>query len=186
MRTTSIVDDPSIGIMWSYGSNMSVEQMARRCPAAQKLAALVCRGRLVFRGVADVTGARHEDLRVAGGLWAITPACEAELDRYEGVERGTYLKRYFRLRVNGRDRWVLFYKMNAKGVMPPTLSYLNTIIRGYHDFGLEDRLPLLESAVRDSWERARATPYLRYRHARTGNAVLARVDDVPQKVKEVN
>ena len=79
---------------FAYGSNMDEKQMTFRCPGSQ----LVGRARLLAhsflineRGVASVIPAQNGVTH--GLLWALTPADEEALDRYEGMAGGHYLKK---------------------------------------------------------------------------------------------
>lgn len=159
-------------LYWAYGSNLNVAHMASRCPKAKKLGRLfVTDAALVFRGVADVTVL--EGSVVPGGLWRITRECEAALDRYEGVASRFYLKRYLRVKVEGKKQDVLFYQMRmSTGVQPPFESYLDTIAQGYKDFDLP--LDLLSYAVERSWTDKDLTPILRKRWQDRGSPSLAR------------
>lgn len=158
-------------LYFAFGSNLSVDAMRVRCPAAQKVGPLaVTNIELVFRAVADI---RYKKGAVChGGLWLITPACEAALDRYEGVSvggsRGLYEKVYFPVKdeASGRTHQCLAYKMTRKGIMPPSEYYLSVIIQGYADFGLD--LVHLDRAVKHSWGKKHPTPYLLGRRAREG------------------
>lgn len=157
-------------LYFAYGSNLHIDQMSRRCPAATKVGPLlVDNGALVFRSVADVI--YKPNSQVAGGLWTITPDCEERLDQYEGVDSGLYVKKYLPL---SGGRYALYYKMNVRGIMPPAELYLNTIVQGYRDFGLDEYIPLLNRAVEHSYARKFKTPYLRNRHKRKGEPKLAR------------
>lgn len=156
---------------WAYGSNLSEAAMFQRCPKAKKVCALyVPKAELVFRSCADVV--YNEDAECPGGLWRITPDCEEELDRYEGVGRGLYAKRYLTLSIKGKQHKCLFYKMNESGVMPPPEYYLGVIAQGYRDFGLDENY--LTQALERSWEDKNKTRYLRWRHKTKGQPVLAR------------
>lgn len=71
----------------AYGSNMNLEQMSYRCPAAKVVGTGVVRDyRLTFRGssrgVANIEHCKDRDVPVV--LWEITKACEEALDVYEG------------------------------------------------------------------------------------------------------
>jgi hypothetical protein len=156
---------------WAYGSNLCEEAMLSRCPAARKVGPLyVPNGALVFRSCADVVS--RQGWECPGGLWRITPECEEALDRYEGVEHGLYEKLYLTLGTkDGRRHKCLYYKMNEGGIMPPPAYYLDTIVQGYRDFGLD--LNHLEQALEHSWEQKNKTPYLRKRQKRKGNPILA-------------
>jgi gamma-glutamylcyclotransferase (GGCT)/AIG2-like uncharacterized protein YtfP len=123
---------------WAYGSNLNVAQMRVRCPRAKKIKKMYARfARLEFRGSADVDiVAGGSELTCPGGLWSITPECEATLDVFEGVTKGTYAKWYFDTEIDGKTERVLFYKKISNGLKPPLEYYYQTIFRGYKNFGL--------------------------------------------------
>lgn len=152
-------------LCWAFGSNLSHRQMARRCPAARPVAPLTLPDAVLrFRGVADV--AYLKGAACPGGLWELTPADELALDEYEGVATGLYEKRYLRLVVDGVPRCALYYLMTTTGIYPPTQAYLDGIVEGYRDFGLD--LERLRRAVEHSFARLRKTPVLRRRLRRKG------------------
>jgi len=82
---------PAGALYFAYGSNMDVEQMARRCPAARLVGAAVTDG---FRFAIDRRWVAALETRVGsqayGLLWRVTPACLTALDEWEGVARGCY------------------------------------------------------------------------------------------------
>jgi gamma-glutamylcyclotransferase (GGCT)/AIG2-like uncharacterized protein YtfP len=147
MPTTA--DKKEGGVLYfAYGSNLNIEQMKSRCPAAQPLRRFkVTDARLVFRGFADCA---YEPGAVChGGVWRITPQCEAALDIYEEVTSGMYRKELVELPapIEGEAQLML-YIMNSTGIMPPSLSYLEVIRQGYRDFKLP--VAALDHAVRTS------------------------------------
>lgn len=155
-------------LYWAFGSNLCVRQMAYRCPGARKIKALPVYGaKLVFRGVADVLITDNQSDVCLGGLWRITPENEQALDRYEGVrgETGMYRKAYFYIRDKSRHYYsVLYYIMNSAGIFPPSEDYLNGIVEGYMNFGLD--MTKLEEAVRHSWQDKNKTEDMRQRYLR--------------------
>lgn len=160
-------------LYWAYGSNLNERAMARRCPGAVKVRALIVRdAALVFRSVADVV--HRPGATTHGGLWRITPRDEEALDRYEGVASGLYLKKHLLLKIKGRNERCLFYQMSeSRGVMPPNEAYLNTIAEGYGDFGLP--LEALDAALREAWDNKKLTERVVRRHVRRGG-VLAWIE----------
>ena len=79
-------------LYFAYGSNINLEQMAYRCPAAEAVGPVILENyELLFRGNTKGNGvatiAHKEGCRVHGLLWRITPACEQSLDLYEGYPR---------------------------------------------------------------------------------------------------
>ena len=125
----------------AYGSNLNVQQMASRCPTAQKIgSSLLPNYRLTFVGgfcsaVANIE--RKKGSGVPVGLWSITKADEASLDRYEGYPT-FYHKEYHFIQLNGKKRLAMVYVMNRP--VPygtPSAPYYNTIWKGYEDFCLD-------------------------------------------------
>ena len=167
-------------LMFAYGSNLNVAQMEQRCPAAEPLGRLLLRNwRLVFRGVADCI---PEDGAVCyGGVWRITPRCEAALDAYEGIASGMYRKEYIRIkRTPQGETEMLVYVMNSTGIMPPSQYYLNVIRQGYRDHQMPRAArTVLNRAVAESWDDKAPSHLERQRHRRNGRPHLAKRPDVP-------
>ena len=168
-------------LYWAYGSNLNKRQMLLRCPAAVPLEALTVQNLVLrFRGVADVaylTGAFCE-----GALWAITPECEKALDSYEGVGPGGYGGLYRKVYFDyvddetGQTHKVLYYKMNRSGIMPPSEGYLNSIVEGYADFGIDQTR--LVRALSHAWRRKDMTGFMRYRWDKAGKPKMARPEHI--------
>jgi len=131
----------------AYGSNLSIDQMEARCPGAkiEGLATLEDH-RLVFRGSA--TGAHLTvepcpGASVPCGVWSLTPADEAALDRYEGVP-SYYRKEMRRVEVRSEavDREfiadaLVYVMQDGRPLGLPTQEYLQTVGAGYMDFGFD-------------------------------------------------
>jgi gamma-glutamylcyclotransferase (GGCT)/AIG2-like uncharacterized protein YtfP len=148
-------------LYFAYGSNMDVEQMRFRCPAAKPVKPYALAGyRLVFRRVADIIP--DPDRSVHGVLWSITPDCELALDRYEGFrartpKAGLYRKETFKLKLPSSVREVMFYTMNESGFGEPGESYGTCIRKAYEYWDLP---------VGDFWEAIH--------HARSGSGSVRR------------
>lgn len=128
----------------AYGSNLNHAQMAKRCPKAVFIGTgKIKNTRLVFRGVADIETDRGSEVLV--GLWQITDACLAALDRYEGYpslyERDTFMVH----KEKGSPVPAIAYYMNSTDYGSPTHSYYKSIADGYKDCGLQ--LDALEDAL---------------------------------------
>lgn len=140
---------PTARLYFAYGSNLNRKQMSIRCPEAKPFGQMILPNhRLVFRGVADIE--RAEGHQVQGGLWTITGGDEWALDIYEGVASKLYLKEYLTIQYEDADTGktvvekVLVYVMGRTRVeYAPNQGYLDTILEGYKDFGL-DEAPLRE------------------------------------------
>jgi hypothetical protein len=141
----------------AYGSNINLEQMAFRCPAAQVIGkGWLMDYQLMFLGttIRDcgvATVEPHKGRRVPILLWAISPDCEKTLDRCEGWPT---LYRKETLPISG-----ITWMLNDITAMPvdvtevpamtciinqghpatPSVNYLDTIERGYRAVGFHLR-----------------------------------------------
>ncbi len=124
-------------LYFAYGANMSVEGMRMRCPAAMPIGKARLDGyRLNFRrGVANVEPQAGEF--VPGALWKVTDSCIKSLDRFEG-----YPNLYGRYEINGRfvdgkklPGAQIYIMQPGYAESPPSRHYLDTILKGYDDFG---------------------------------------------------
>jgi hypothetical protein len=176
---------------FAYGSNLWVDGMQRRCPDARKVKALQLHGcKLVFRGVADIEITNDDSDYVEGGLWRISTYDESRLDNYEGVsirapKDGLYRKLTFPIG-NTKDDTVwdcLIYKMNRKGIMPPSEHYFNIIKQGYEDFDLN--MDKLNEALAASWDDKNRTPQLNARYDRNGRPPLKIRPEPEMSIKAV-
>lgn len=133
----------------AYGSNLNMEQMKYRCPAAKAVGtAVLANNTLTFRG----SGSGYYlsvDPKIGGkvpvGVWEVTAADEAALDRYEGFPR-FYSKAEVTLDVTplqgGRParKKAFYYFMNEGSRLGlPSEFYLETCLQGYKDFGFDKR-----------------------------------------------
>jgi len=119
---------------FAYGSNIVGRQMTHRCPAAEPIGPARLDGwrfHIMSRGFATILPA--PGAHVLGMLWTLTPACEAALDRYEGVHRGLYLKRD--MPVAGADALVYVASDVAPGRPKP--GYLEAIIAAALERGFD-------------------------------------------------
>lgn len=126
----------------AYGSNMNINQMSKRCPAAKIYITGTIEGyELVFRGRGHANIIKNKSASTPVVLWQITKACEKELDKYE--ELGSY---YIKENINVlvKDNimeafvYVMTDSMNEKK-SKPTDAYFNTIKDGYIDNNLDYR-----------------------------------------------
>lgn len=132
-------------LYFAYGSNINLEQMSYRCPAAQVVGPVTLEGyELLFRGNAGGWGvatiAPCEGSTVHGLLWEITPECERSLDRYEGYP-SFYGKEPVTVRdKGGQEIAVMAYVMTGCDLWwapaPPTPNYYGGIRDGYRQNGL--------------------------------------------------
>ena len=140
-------------LYFAYGSNINLEQMAHRCPAAQVVGPVVLADyKLLFRGNTRRNGvatiAPHKGRKVYGLLWKITPECEQSLDIYEGFPQ-LYGKQDVTVRdEDGRAFTVMAYVMTELCQEPamPSSFYYNGILEGYRQNGLPT------AALKRAWE----------------------------------
>jgi gamma-glutamylcyclotransferase (GGCT)/AIG2-like uncharacterized protein YtfP len=119
----------------AYGSNLNRQQMRQRCPGARAVMRFTLRdAKLVFRYVLDVEPCKGSTVPCI--VWEINRAHEHDLDRYEGVAGGLYVKEYITLD-DGSE--ALIYVMNDPGISPPSREYFQRVKQGYEDFGLDMR-----------------------------------------------
>lgn len=128
----------------AYGSNLDTEQMAWRCPKAKIISSGMLEGwELIYRrsySGAYATIRKAPGKYVPVGLWKISAADERALDRYEGFP-SFYQKQLVEVLVgNGRKVTGMVYIMRPDARPGfPSETYIDTIYRGYIDFGLDAR-----------------------------------------------
>lgn len=143
----------------AYGSNLSMEQMAQRCPDA------VCVGKgiltdyqLLFKGRPTGSYLTVEPLEgssVPVLVWIITEKDEASLDCYEGFPNFYYKKQ---IAIEMESLWdarltkkvyAMMYVMHEERMCgEPTARYYSVCLRGYRRFGFDEKY--LEKALVDS------------------------------------
>lgn len=122
----------------AYGSNLSVEQMAYRCPDARIIGQAVLEGwELLFRGCATIAPNSKKNTPVL--VWEVSERDEKCLDAYEGFPH-YYRKEELEVEVisegaEPRTVTALVYIMeNDFGHRTPTLSYYKVLHDGYKAF----------------------------------------------------
>ena len=134
----------------AYGSNMNIEQMARRCPTAKVVGTAELEDwRLRFKGDNNFSVATVEPsagYKVPVLVWEIMPKDEASLDVYEGYPR-LYRKEKLFVRIGKEIRLAMIYIMNADDYAygNPSDTYYDTIRTGYINAGFSP--DLLEQSV---------------------------------------
>jgi len=127
---------------FAYGSNLNLEQMAKRCPGAVPIGSATLKGyKLIFNYYASIENTNDNRRVVRGGLWYINKIHEAKLDRYEGVNKGLYYKKQIIIEFKGYEVSALTYIMGNRSNLEgenPTLTYLDVCIKGYKDFNLPE------------------------------------------------
>lgn len=116
-------------LYFAYGMNMDLEAMARRCPAARQAGRAVLPGHrfaLNRRGVSTVLPAAAPAC-VHGILWTLTGACEAALDRIEGIDQGHYARAERAVLEGGASRPALLYIATDPHAGPPRQPYFDIV-----------------------------------------------------------
>lgn len=121
----------------AYGSNMSREQMAYRCPGARLLGTGTLHGyRLEFNLHATIVETGNPKDTVPVAVWELTPEHEASLDCYEGFPK-YYRKITCTVCMTGGGRLKgMAYQMCREGYRPPTRMYYEGIRDAYKNLGL--------------------------------------------------
>ena len=118
----------------AYGSNMNIEQMARRCPTAKVVGTAELEDwRLRFKGDNNFSVATVEPsagYKVPILVWEIMPKDEASLDTYEGYPR-LYRKEMMLVRIE---------KVIRLAYGNPSEAYYDTIRIGYINAGFSPEL----------------------------------------------
>lgn len=142
-------------LYFAYGSNINLDQMAFRCPAAKPLMPVVLHGyELTFRGGGVATVIPKENSTVLGLMWKLSPECEQSLDRYEG-----YPSYYHKTDAavtdpeTGKIYYTMMYEMDERyrETELPSPMYFTGIIEGYAQNNMDTR-PLIDALKRTARE----------------------------------
>ncbi len=139
----------------AYGSNLSVEQMAHRCPDAKVVGMAVIRDWKLVLGV-------HANIEPCAGrvvpvlIWEISGRDERNLDLYEGYP-SYYYKQDMAVTMtdldgrNPQEITAMVYLMNeGHPIRTPMKGYYDTLEEGYIRFGFNTHL--LELAFEEAME----------------------------------
>ena len=139
----------------AYGSNMSKEQMAYRCPDAKLLATGYIKGaRLEFFRHATVEGSQIKGARVPMAVWEISAGDERRLDLYEGVPDYYVKEECSAFLADGSEIKGMIYLMKLIRPEPPTQSYFEGIMHAYAELGFGPEIKtVLEPALHRSLRR---------------------------------
>jgi len=145
----------------AYGSNLSLEQMARRCPGAYPVGYTVLGDcRLLFKGSKTgsyLTVEPCKDRKVEALVWAITEVDEKNLDRYEGCP-DFYYKKTITVPLLAMHDYQFLEKVEAiiyimhedRPLGCPSARYYDICMEGYQR--LEMDVEFLRTALRESTE----------------------------------
>lgn len=123
----------------AYGSNLNKAQMKQRCPNATVMACgTACDTELIFNRVATLHEKEHSHTPVA--LWNMSDDDEKTMDKFEGFPH-KYHKEQVTVRLDSGKKVIgVAYIMNDdKHQAVPTDEYFNRILRGYKDFGFDQK-----------------------------------------------
>ena len=137
----------------AYGSNLSVEQMERRCPDAKPIGkAILPDWKLLFKIHATIEPCKGSKVPVL--VWKISDRDEQNLDRYEGYP-SYYIKQDVELMMtdlrgrNPRPVTAMVYIMaDAHRVRMPMKGYVDILVEGYERFGFD--MDILREALRET------------------------------------
>ena len=123
----------------AYGSNLNLRQMKYLCPNAKKVGTYMLKDyALEFRYYLTIK--KEKGAVVPLGIFEIDEKDERSLDRYEGYPTH-YFKEELEVTLNDKSIKALIYIMNPKvrGVMVPSMFYLETCLEGYKDFEFDPK-----------------------------------------------
>ena len=137
----------------AYGSNLSVEQMERRCPDAKPIGkAILPDWKLLFKIHATIEPCKGSKVPVL--VWKISDRDEQNLDRYEGYP-SYYIKQDVELMMtdlrgrNPRPVTAMVYIMaDGHRVRMPMKGYVDILVEGYERFGFDE--DILREALREA------------------------------------
>lgn len=146
----------SSNLYLAYGSNLSIKQMAYRCPDATIVGTAVIENyRIMYKG--SKTGAYatiepEEGQRVPVLVWEISERDEKSLDRYEGYPT-FYYKKNLQVEVKalagkplGTHTAMVYIMDERRQHGMPTVYYESVLREGYHYFGFDEEI--LDEAMR--------------------------------------
>ena len=142
----------------AYGSNMVQEQMAFRCPDAKLIGMGYIEGaQLEFYLHATVERTGNKRNRVPVAVWEISRSDEINLDRYEGVAGGYYVKETWPVIMDdGSQIEGMIYIMKLIRQAPPYQEYYQGICNAYRKLGLSSKIrTVLEPAIIRAFARGR-------------------------------
>ena len=137
----------------AYGSDMSTENMRKKCPGARVIAKSWLHDyQLAFHGLlnaARVTVVPSEGSDVPVIIWEISEHDEEVLDVFEGARVCLRKKETMVVEVDGKMEEALIYVQPPRPVGRPHDSHLRSIAHGYREFNLDIRI--LNQAVLRSY-----------------------------------
>ena len=139
-------------LYFAYGSNMSAEGMAGRCPGAKAVGlARLERHRLAVMREGWLTATRDPHAAVHGVLWDLALSDMPALDRYEGLAKGLYAKVAQPVVAKGGAKRALVYFGANSGPGVPRPDYMAGIVAAARAWPLPARgIAALEALLRSA------------------------------------
>jgi gamma-glutamylcyclotransferase (GGCT)/AIG2-like uncharacterized protein YtfP len=126
-----------IVLYFAYGSNLWRQQMNARCPNNY----VVGTGRLngwrwviTTRGYASIVASKHD--QVIGTVYDLSEVDVRNLDQYEGVMKGFYVKEMMQVVLGDSELSCLVYVDPVIEEGTPKVEYISRINHGIRDSGL--------------------------------------------------
>lgn len=117
-------------LYFAYGSNMCLEQMKNRCPAAKVVGKIRLEGfEFIICSKGYATILPNPNSYIEGLVWELTEACEQSLDVYEGISEGLYTKEYFQHEDFGIQEILVYIAADRTRSLKPRPGYFERIIK---------------------------------------------------------
>lgn len=139
-----VATDPSPQTLYfAYGSNLWLKQMTLRCPSSVKVGTGILYSHkwgITSRGYANVYPS--SDHVVYGVIYSLSEADEVELDGYEGVIGGSYMKKDLDVELLSTEgegkmiRCLVYIDPRPEGQFKPRKEYIHRINSGLKDADL--------------------------------------------------
>ena len=129
-------------LYFAYGSNLSLNQMSQRCPAYRRVEAVRVvlqdyRWFIYSRGYANI--AKQPMDCVEGALYELTQSDEASLDRFEGVSKNIYEKKFLHvLKDEVLIKALVYFSLNTERSTAHK-RYAGIVLQGARDANLSDK-----------------------------------------------
>ena len=141
-------------LYFAYGSNMSVQAMARRCPRSKPIGAgRLERHRLAVMHEGWLTAVRDPRSAVHGVLWDLALNDVPALDRYEGIAQKLYAKVVQQIVAPGGAKRALVYVGANSGPGIPGADYIANIVAAARMWPLPAEGIAALEAIRDQLRR---------------------------------
>jgi hypothetical protein len=126
-------------LYFAYGINMDIADMAKRAPKSRPLGrAILKRHRFIVMSEGYASVARDPRAEVHGLLWDLALADLRPLDRFEGLDRGLYVKLDQPvLTAQGAKRALVYVGASAEPGKPKP-GYLEQVLKAAADIGLPE------------------------------------------------